>query len=267
MRALIAIPVFNEAPTLRRVLDAVLTYAGNVLVVDDGSTDGTSRLLADYPIDLIRHAVNRGYGRSIRDAFLWARRERYDWLVTMDCDEQHEPSSIPDFLDAASGIDAPDVISGSRYLHPDGGDDAPPPDRVRINRLMTDEINARLGPALGTRLTDSFCGFKAFRVSSLARLRLTSTGYAFPMQFWARAAAAGLSVRELPVRRIYKDNTRTFGGALDDPERRLAHYRAVLHRELRACADALPPTALDGLCRRCEARRRGYRDPRDGRSA
>lgn len=243
MRALIAIPVYNEARTLRRVLDAVLTHAGNVLVIDDGSNDGSTRLLADYPIDVIRHAVNRGYGRSIRDAFLWARRERYDWVVTMDCDEQHEPSEIPAFLADADRGDA-DVISGSRYLRNDPSGDAPPPDRVRINRLITAEINARLGLAL----TDAFCGFKAFRVAALRGLRLTVSGYAFPVQFWVQAVAAGLRIRELPVRRIYMDHSRTFGGTLDDPDRRLTHYRRVLHREILRCGDRLPADARDGLC-------------------
>ncbi|MBM4107378.1 MAG: glycosyltransferase family 2 protein [Phycisphaerae bacterium] len=243
MRALIAIPVFNEARTLRRVLDAVLIHAGNVLVIDDGSTDGSTRILSDYPIDVIRHAVNRGYGRSIRDAFMWARRERYDWVVTMDCDEQHEPSAIPDFLAAAEGDDA-DVISGSRYLTADAPGDAPPAERVRINRLMTEEINARFGLSL----TDAFCGYKAFRVAGLRRLRLTASGYAFPMQFWAQAVAAGLRIRELPVRRIYMDFSRSFGGSLDDPGRRLAHYRRVLHREILRHCHSLPASACDGLC-------------------
>lgn len=248
MRALIAIPVFNEARALRRVLDAVLHYAGNVLVIDDGSTDGSTRILADYPIDGIRHAVNRGYGRSIRDAFMWARRERYDWVVTMDCDEQHEPSTIPDFLAAAEADDA-DIISGSRYMAAADAGDAPPPDRIRINRLMTDEINTRLELAL----TDSFCGFKAFRVSALRGLRLSASGYAFPMQFWVQAVAAGLRIRELPVRRIYMDFSRTFGGSLDDPEQRLAHYRCVLHREILRHCDRLPARACDGLCEQpCE---------------
>src|SRR5207249_3942398 len=125
MRTLVAIPVYNEEKYVRRVLDKVMTYAGNVLVVDDGSTDQTPDILSRYPIDVIRHAVNAGYGRSMREAFRWAISEGYDWLITMDCDEQHEPAAIPRFIDAASAADAPnarergadaDVISGSRYM-------------------------------------------------------------------------------------------------------------------------------------------------------
>jgi dolichol-phosphate mannosyltransferase len=117
---------------------------------------------------------------------------------------------------------------------------------------MTAEINARLSDGLGTLLTDSFCGFKAHRVESLRRLRPTVRGYAFPMQFWVQAAAAGLRVRELPVRLIYNDPTRTFGGRLDDAEARLRHYRRVLHREVRRLCDRLPESAGRGVgCEPC----------------
>lgn len=247
MRILVAIPVYNEQGYVRSVLDKVLREAGNVLVIDDGSTDATSRLLADYPIDMVRHAVNRGYGRSIRDAFRWARCEEYDWLITMDCDEQHEPASLPEFFDAIEQAEPrrdADILSGSRYLLPGPKDDQPPPDRRSINAQITAEMNQRLSPLLGCQLTDSFCGFKAYRVEGLRQLHPTESGYAFPMQLWVQAAAARLQVRELPIRLIYNDPNRSFGAVLDNPEARLKHYRCVLHRELHKHADALPASAL-----------------------
>jgi dolichol-phosphate mannosyltransferase len=244
MRTLIAIPVYNEERYVRRVLDRVLAHAGNVLVIDDGSSDRTPDLIADYPVDVIRHAVNHGYGRSIRDAFMWARAEQYDWVITMDCDEQHEPASIPDFMAAAEAADAPDIISGSRYLRVGAGEDDAPSDRRAINAQITEELNARFG----LRLTDAFCGFKSHRVEAISRLDLSENGYAFPMEFWAQAVAMGLSIGEIPVRRIYNDPARTFGGPLDDPAQRLAHYRAVLHKEIRRFADRLPGSARAGLC-------------------
>jgi glycosyltransferase involved in cell wall biosynthesis len=246
MRILVAIPVFNEEKYVRQVISRVLAHNPHVLIIDDGSTDQTPRILPDFPVDMIRHAVNRGYGKSLRDAFRFAIAEKYDWLITMDCDEQHEPAAIPSFIKAASETDA-DIISGSRYLLPTEGQDRPPPERRAINATMTAELNCRLSGALGTLLTDAFCGFKAYRVSSLRKLRPTVRGYAFPMQFWAQSAAAGLKVRELPVRLIYNDMNRTFGAQLDDPEVRLAHYRQVLHRELKRHAAKLPRAALAGV--------------------
>lgn len=78
-------------------------------------------------------------------------------------------------------------------------------------------------------------------------LRLDVDGYAFPLQFWVQAVAAGLRIREIPVKLIYNDLNRSFGGPLDNQQVRLAHYRTVLYRELQRCADRLPPSAIEGL--------------------
>ncbi|MCW5755799.1 MAG: glycosyltransferase family 2 protein [Phycisphaeraceae bacterium] len=234
-RTLLAIPVYNEEKYVERVLSRVQEYLPDVLVIDDGSSDATPSLLARFPVEVIRHSRNRGYGRSLMDAFRWAAVDRFDWVITMDCDEQHEPASIPDFLRAIERDDL-DVVSGSRYLNPHPENDAPPEERRRINGIITQELNARLG----LRLTDSFCGFKAYRVAAVRRLTLDVDGYAFPMQFWVQAVAAGLRIGEVPVRLIYNDATRSFGGPLDNHAHRLMHYRDVLALELARCADRLP---------------------------
>ncbi len=228
MRLLIAMPVFNERKYIEPVLTKVKRHHPDVLVVDDGSTDGTGELLASRgDIHLIRHSENRGYGQSLIDAFEFADRNDYDWIITIDCDEQHEPERIPDFIRAIEADDA-DIISGSRYLSPSEADDLPPGDRQSINATITDRLNHMLG----MNLTDSFCGFKAHRVCAMRGLRLDVPGYAFPMQLWPQAWANGLRVREIPVRLIYNDPTRHFGGMLDDASNRLKHYLSVLDREM-----------------------------------
>ncbi len=231
---LVAIPVWNEERHIDRVLSEVRRYATDILVVDDGSTDGTPALLAHHPVEVLRHGENMGYGRSMRDIIHWAHVQKYDWVVTMDCDEQHEPSCLPSFF-AAARQDRLDVISGSRYLSAQlRGDDAPA-DRRAINRTITDELNA----TLGLRLTDAFCGFKAYRTHPCAKLALTVDGYDFPMQFWVQAAAHRLRIGEIAVPRIYHDPNRSFGGDLDDPSVRLAAYRDTFRRELRRCRSRL----------------------------
>lgn len=228
MDYLVTIPVYDEERYLPGVLAAVRRYADDILVINDGSTDRTAALLARHTdVYTITHLENRGYGRSLIDAFRFADRHGYRWVITMDCDEQHEPERIPDFVAAARRNDS-DVISGSRYLQAHAAGDAPPADRRRINQLVT----GVLGELLGLRLTDSFCGFKAYRVAALRRLRLSEPGYAFPLQFWVQVVRAGLRVREIPVARVYRDHSRTFGGTLDDPAARLQHYLEVLVAEL-----------------------------------
>ena len=234
-RVLLAIPVYNEADHVHSVLTEVRRRIDDVLVIDDGSTDETPQALAEHPVEVIRHATNRGYGRSMQDMMRWAAFDGFDWLVTMDCDEQHEPAAIPRFIEAIARDDV-DVVSGSRYLDPEGRVDAPPPDRRRINGILTEEINQRLG----LDLTDAFCGFKAYRVAALSTLQLDVNGYDFPMQFWVQAVANGLRIGEIPVRLIYNDPHRSFGGPLDDPVNRLEVYRRTYEQELLRCDGRLP---------------------------
>ena len=145
LRSLIAIPVHNELKYVNSVLNRVLQYHSQVLVIDDGSTDGTTDLLrARTDIQIIHHPVNRGYGQSLIDAFHYADRHQYDWIITMDCDEQHEPEMIPKFFEAIK-TDQWDLISGSRYLQPQSGDGLPPSDRRKINATITATINDLFG--------------------------------------------------------------------------------------------------------------------------
>jgi dolichol-phosphate mannosyltransferase len=233
-RLLIAIPVHNERKYVDHVLDKVLRFHAEVLAVDDGSTDGTTELLrARSDVQLIHHPVNRGYGQSLIDAFRHAGARGYDWVITMDCDEQHEPERIPDFVREIE-TDRWDIISGSRYLEPSTEDDLPPGDRRMVNARITAAING----LFGWKLTDSFCGFKAHRLCAMRKLRLDEPGYAFPMQLWPQAQKAGLRITEIPVRLIYNDPNRSFGGVLDETEIRLRHYLDVLGRETNRPAAA-----------------------------
>jgi glycosyltransferase involved in cell wall biosynthesis len=234
LRLLIVIPVYNERRYVEGVLAKVLGVAKSVdvptdiLMVDDGSTDGTAELLGRRgDLHLLHHTTNAGYGQSLIDGFAYAADHAYDWAITMDCDEQHEPERIPDFIrEIQTG--QWDLISGSRYLRPSDADDLPPKDRRSINATITQILNDRLG----LQLTDAFCGFKAHRVSAMANVHLTETGYAFPLQLWPAVVRAGLRITELPVRLIYNDLKRNFGGALNDAQVRLQHYLSVFEAEM-----------------------------------
>lgn len=229
-RILTALPVYNEARHVAAVLQEVLLHTSDVLVIDDGSSDGTSQILSEMPgIDVVRHALNRGYGAALATAFRYALLHNYDVLVTMDCDGQHQPRFIRQFAELIDNEYAPaDMISGSRYMREFRGDSAAPADRRRINARITACLNEKLG----LQITDAFCGFKAYRVSALADLDITNTGYAMPLQLWVQAASLGWRIREAAVPRIYLDENRSFGGALDDADVRLAHYHSVLNDEL-----------------------------------
>ena len=162
-------------------------------------------------------------------------------LVTIDCDGQHEPQRIPRFVAACNDAD---IVSGSRYLKRYSGDTDPPEQRRRINEQLTAELNRRLG----LNLTDTFCGFKAYRVQALKKLELRETGYGMPLELWVQAHTHQLRIIELPVPLIYLAEERSFGGQLDNGETRLRYYYEVLDRSARAvCSD--DSRNADSACR------------------
>lgn len=245
-RILTALPVYNEADHVSSVLDEVLRYGREVLVVNDGSRDGTAQILAGYrpeggrgDVYVVTHAQNRGYGAALQSAFDFALRDDYDVLVTIDCDGQHQPCMIPQLV---ARTEEADIVSGSRYLKEFPGDSQPPEERRRINQLITRRVNRQLGLSL----TDAFCGFKAYRVPVLGKFSLTETGYAMPLELWVQAAALGLKIVEMPVPLIYLDEARSFGGALDHGQTRLKVYEDVLDRAM----------ARAGIVPKDDARRR-----------
>ena len=225
----IVLPVYNEGRTVGRVLDAVReVFDGLLIVVDDGSEDETPDVLqARRDVALLSHGANRGYGRSLIEGFSAALEAGCDAVLTMDCDGQHEPAHIPEFLAAVS--DSCDIASGSRYLPDSPVVGTAPTERRVVNDAVTREINR----VTGWSLTDAFCGFKAYRADVLATMRLDEDGYALPLQVWAEAYRAGVCVVELPVARIYFDGDRSFGQDLDDPEKRLGYYLRVWNAALR----------------------------------
>jgi glycosyltransferase involved in cell wall biosynthesis len=228
-RTCVVMPVYNEGATVEPVLDAVrAVFDGWLVVVDDGSTDETADIIAARDdVLLVKHGTNSGYGASLSSGFAAASRLGASSVITMDCDGQHEPRHIGEFCEDLERCGT-DIVSGSRYLPGSGSAGVVPGDRRAINERVTAEINR----VTGWGLTDSFCGFKAYRAEALTRVAIDEPGYAMPLEFWARAWRAGLTVCEMPVERIYNDHDRSFGQDLDDPERRFAYYMDVWERAL-----------------------------------
>ena len=239
MKWLTAVPVYNEAKSVSAVLAEVRRYAPDILVIDDGSRDGTAQLLKAEPgLTVLTHPQNRGYGAALKTAFEYAKARDYDVLVTMDCDGQHEPARIPVLLEAMHGVD---IVSGSRYYRDFRQDTPAPTDRRFINATITSELNDQFG----LNITDAFCGFKAYDRRAIELLTVTETGWGMPLELWVEAARLGLTVREIGVPRLYLDPNRAFGGLLNDPDERLRYYRDVIDRTAArypaaaaGCADA-----------------------------
>ena len=226
---LVAIPVFNEYKYINEILCTVKNYSKDILVIDDGSTDGTSSELRKYTdIKILTHTINLGYGQSVIDAFRYAYDNNYEWVITLDCDSQHEPSYLLDFYNEIEK-NMFDIISGTRYIQKLGIESKPPPaDRVVINKLITSILNRKLK----LNLTDSFCGFKAYRVLSVLSLELNEKGYGLPLQLWILASKANLRICEISVPMIYHDSQRNFCGIFENAYNRLNYYVKIIEKEL-----------------------------------
>lgn len=223
---LLILPVFNEEDYILEVLES-LPDTVDISVIDDGSTDNTLKILKQHTkVDfLIRHKTNQGYGKSLIDGFELAIKNNYTYLVTMDCDAQHEPKYIPIFFEELTNFD---IVSGSRYLPTSPHLSEAPKDRVEINKFITQLICKYTK----YNITDAFCGFKGYRTEALKKLNLTEHGYGMPLQLLIQASNAGLTIKEIPVPLIYHVQDRNFKGNFSSKEARLKYYLEVIKKEL-----------------------------------
>lgn len=228
MNTLIALPAFNENKDIGFIISQIKKkYDLDILVIDDGSTDGTREQLSKIDnINTIMHEENLGYGQSIIDAFNYGSLNGYDSIITMDCDRQHITDEIQIFL---TQIENYDIVSGSRYLiQKNKFDPQIPPDRYSINMKITRILNK----ITSLDLTDSFCGFKAYKIDALDKMKLTENGYGMPLQLWIQAWKLKLSVKEIPVKLIYNNAEKSFNGKLADPKIRLSYYKDIINNEI-----------------------------------
>lgn len=231
---LIIIPIFNEQKYIKEVITEVQKHIDSkntdILIINDGSTDKTPEILEQISgIKIINHKQNQGYGKSLVDGFKFAITNSYKYVITMDCDKQHEPSRIKEFVKLIQNQDI-DIVSGSRYINfISEMKKEIPKDRYRINRKITRKINR----ITKFNLTDSFCGFKAYKVSALKKLNLTEPGYGMPLQLWIQAKKNNLKIKEIPVDLIYIDYSRNFMNKFRSSIQRYRYYLKLIKQEAK----------------------------------
>jgi glycosyltransferase involved in cell wall biosynthesis len=205
-RVLVCIPTYNERDNLASMLSRV--RAANpevdVLVIDDGSPDGTGEIAdqaaqTDPKVHVMHRTEKSGLGTAYVQGFEWGLDRGYDVLVEMDADGSHQPEQLKDLLgplDPSHG-DPADVVLGSRYV--DGGEVKNWP---RSRLLLSRGGNAYVRLVLGLPLRDATGGYRAYRSEVLRKLELTevaSTGYCFQVDLAWQAWRAGFHVVEVPI--------------------------------------------------------------------
>jgi dolichol-phosphate mannosyltransferase len=199
---LVVIPTYQESANIERVLWRVRSALPDamVLVVDDGSPDGTADL-ADLAaaelgsIAVLRRPAKAGLGGAYRAGFAWGLDQGFDVLVQMDADLSHDPGSLPALLDAVSA--GADVSIGSRYVT--GGTI---PRWSRRRRMLSRWGNRYAATMLGLGVRDVTAGFRAYRAEVLREIDLTTVradGYGFQIEMAYRAARAGGRIVEVPI--------------------------------------------------------------------
>ena len=201
MRPLICIPTYNERATVAHVVTEVLAAApgAHVLVVDDGSPDGTAAIVAGLAIDeprvhLLERAAKAGLGAAYRAGFAWALARDYDVVGEMDADHSHEPADVPRLLLALGNAD---VVIGSRYVPGGGVVDWP-----RHRELLSRGGNRYVHAVTGLPVADATAGFRCYRTAVLEALdpaTLSSEGYGFQIETALRAWRLGFRIVEVPI--------------------------------------------------------------------
>jgi len=224
----VVVPALDAADTIDHVLDDLFsTLRLPIIVVDDGSTDGTLDRARAHGARVVRHAQNRGKGAAIKSGLTEAARCGFDVAVTADADGQHPGSSARSVLESATAANNGRALAlGVRDL---GQARAP-----RANRFGNGVSNAFVSFFSGRRLRDTQCGLRSYPVAETLALGARAQGYAFEAEIVLRAIAAGLPIVEVPVRVVYpgEGRRRTHFRTPRDPARIVATVvRTVL--ELR----------------------------------
>lgn len=194
IRACVVIPTYNNARTVVSVIEGARTHVADVIVVDDGSTDGTADALSRVEVRRIAHRKNLGKGAALLSAFQWAAESGFTHAITMDADGQHAADDLPAFLEAVARHPEALVV-GTRALSGGG--------RARKSRLLRANSNFWVWAETGHCVGDTQSGFRAYPLAPLQTLRLDTRKYDLEVEALVKLIWIGTPVVSVPVKAYY----------------------------------------------------------------
>jgi glycosyltransferase involved in cell wall biosynthesis len=199
LKIIAAIPAYNEAKHIEEIVSKTLRYVAQVIVVDDGSEDGTGERAKRAGADVIKYARNLGKGVAVSTAFKIAREINPPAMVLLDGDGQHRPEEIPLLLEPVLDGRA-DMVVGSRFLT---NNHIP---KYRMLGQTVLNITTNLGS--GIKLSDIQSGFRAFSRKAIEIMILKETGFAVESEMQFKANRLKFKVAEVPINTIYSEKVK-----------------------------------------------------------
>ncbi|TDE54986.1 DUF2062 domain-containing protein [Flavobacterium sp. GT3P67] len=204
LKVCVIVPTYNNCKTVKRVLDSILHYTSNIIIVNDGSTDETARILEDYTqLVQIYFPENSGKGLALRAGFKKAKELNYNYAITIDSDGQHFASDIPKFIDALES-EGEVLLIGSRNMMQEGV-----PKKSNFGNKFS---NFWFWFETGIRLEDTQSGYRMYPLQSIP-VNYFTPKFEFEIEVIVRSAWKGIRVKNIPIQVLY------------DPTERVSHFR------------------------------------------
>lgn len=199
LKVCVIVPTFNNSATLDKVLAGIKNYTKNILVVNDGSIDGTTDILKTHAdIAVLNHPVNLGKGMALRNGFNHALEKGFEYAITIDSDGQHFPSELPAFLEKLEQ-EGPCLIMGSRNMEQNGI-----PAKSSFGNKFS---NFWFLIETGIRLPDTQTGYRLYPIHALKDLHFFSGKFEFEIEVIVRAAWKGIKFFSIPVSVYYEEKS------------------------------------------------------------